>query len=58
MKFTYQCGERNKQLGGNETFYCKKCEYETHRDVNVTRNILLKYFNIFHFSVQKMTLQV
>jgi IS605 OrfB family transposase len=44
------CGVKNKQLGGNETFYCDKCKYETHRDVNGARNIMLKYLNIFPFS--------
>ena len=43
------CGIRNKQLGGNETFYCEKCNFETHRDINGARNILLKYMNIFPF---------
>jgi transposase len=45
-----KCGKKNKTLGGNETFYCQNCNYETHRDINGVRNILLKYLNVFPFS--------
>ena len=52
--YRFNCGfvfevPENKQLGGSETFYCENCKYDTHRDVNGARNILLKYMNIFPF---------
>ena len=37
-----RCGYRNKNLGSSLTYECPKCQYETHRDVNGARNILLK----------------
>jgi putative transposase len=43
------CGSRNKNLGSSETFRCDTCTYETHRDVNGARNILLKSRNMFPF---------
>lgn len=44
-----QCGMKNKQLGGSETFSCNNCNYKTHRDINGARNILLKYLEQFPF---------
>lgn len=43
------CGVKNNQLGASETFYCNSCGYETHRDVNGARNILLKSLKLFSF---------
>ena len=43
------CGILNNKLGSSETFICSKCGYETHRDVNGARNILLKSFGLFPF---------
>lgn len=39
------CGEVNQQLGGSKTFRCRRdgCGYETYRDWNGARNILLKW---------------
>ena len=45
------CGLRNKTLGSSETFICKSCQYETHRDINGARNILLKTLKTFPFEV-------
>ncbi|KAH3850879.1 hypothetical protein DPMN_093354 [Dreissena polymorpha] len=43
------CGKLNKNLEKSETFYCDSCNYNTHRDVNGARNILLKSLNMFPF---------
>ena len=43
------CGMRNKNLGASETFVCNSCGYETHRDINGARNILLKTLKMFPF---------
>ena len=45
-----RCGYRNKSLGSSLTYECPKCDYETHRDVNGARNILLKSLDMFSFS--------
>ncbi len=41
------CGNRKKDLGGNKTYHCDKCSYETDRDVNGARNILRKFLGEF-----------
>ncbi|KAH3690924.1 hypothetical protein DPMN_192748 [Dreissena polymorpha] len=43
------CGTINKNLEKSETFYCDNCKYNTHRDVNGARNILLKSLRMFPF---------
>jgi putative transposase len=43
------CGTRNNKLGSNETFICENCTFETHRDVNGARNILLKSLKMHPF---------
>lgn len=45
-----KCGIKNKQLGSKETFNCNSCDYETHRDINGARNILLKTLKMFPFA--------
>ena len=47
------CGSYNKLLKGKKVFVCSKCPYQTHRDVNGARNILLKWLNMFPFSGKK-----
>jgi putative transposase len=42
-----QCGEINAKLGGAKTFQCSKCGYIADRDVNGSRNILLRYLSLF-----------
>ena len=43
------CGEINENLEKSETFFCDQCKYNTHRDVNGARNILLKSLHMFPF---------
>ena len=38
------CGVINRNLGSNEKFSCSKCKLEIDRDVNGSRNILIKWF--------------
>ena len=45
-----RCGNINENLGSSLTYKCSKCQYETHRDVNGARNILLKSLDMFSFS--------
>lgn len=45
-----QCGVKNETLGGSDRFICKSCDYETDRDVNGARNIMLKYLELFPFA--------
>ena len=45
-----RCGQLNRSLGASETFICKSCDFETHRDINGARNILLKSLGMFPFS--------
>lgn len=40
-----QCGVVHSTLGGNKTFRCKECGYESDRDINAARNILLRYLS-------------
>lgn len=42
-----QCGELNQTLGSSKLFKCKHCKYEADRDLNGTRNILLRYLSLF-----------
>jgi len=35
------CGNRNRNLGSNKTFYCNKCNFRCDRDYNAARNILI-----------------
>lgn len=44
------CGELNNALGGCKTFSCKTCGYQTDRDFNGARNVLLRYLSINKFS--------
>ena len=39
------CGELNEKLGGNKTFTCLSCGLCFDRDVNASKNILLKSLN-------------
>jgi len=36
------CGELNKKIGGKEVFICEKCKYKEDRDINASRNILIR----------------
>ena len=45
-----KCGYRNMKLGANVTYECSRCKYETHRDVNGARNILLRSLDMFQFT--------
>jgi len=47
------CGKIKKNLEKSETFYCDQCKYNTHRDVNGARNILLKSLHMFPFEKQQ-----
>ncbi|KAH3753320.1 hypothetical protein DPMN_187955 [Dreissena polymorpha] len=47
------CGTINKNLEKSETFFCDQCKYNTHRDVNGARNILLKSLRMFPFEKQQ-----
>lgn len=38
------CGVINRDLGSKEKFSCSKCKLEIDRDVNGSRNILIKWF--------------
>ena len=40
-----QCGERNK-MGGLEVYKCSSCFFEVDRDVNGSRNILMKNLSL------------
>jgi putative transposase len=42
-----KCGEINQKLGGNKVFQCNKCNYVADRDINGTRNILLRYLSLY-----------
>ena len=37
------CGELHQNLRGNKTFTCPCCYYKADRDINASRNILLRY---------------
>ena len=43
-----KCGILNQFLGANKTFHCNCCGYVCDRDVNASRNILLKFIEIIH----------
>ncbi len=36
------CGHKNKNLGSSKTFKCSFCEFEADRDVNSSKNHVLK----------------
>jgi len=38
-----KCGIINRELGSNRTFNCKECDYKSDRDINASRNILIKF---------------
>jgi len=38
------CGDINNELGESKGFECPKCKFKSDRDINASRNILLKYF--------------
>ena len=44
-----QCSYRNN-IGSSVTYECSRCKYETHRDVNGARNILLRSLDMFPFN--------
>lgn len=37
------CGEINNELGDSKEFECPQCKFKSDRDINASRNILLKY---------------
>ena len=39
------CGKINEKLGSSKDFHCLSCDYEADRDINASRNILLKYIS-------------
>jgi putative transposase len=39
------CGKYNEKLGGSKDFICPYCDYKADRDINASRNILLKYIS-------------
>ncbi len=39
------CGKLNEKLGSSKNFHCLSCSYEADRDINASRNILLKYIS-------------
>jgi len=45
-----KCGEINKKLGKNKNFKCSKCSLEIDRDINGSRNILLKNIKLLNGS--------
>ncbi|KAH3717683.1 hypothetical protein DPMN_060478 [Dreissena polymorpha] len=47
------CSTINESLEKSETFNCDNCKYNTHRDVNGARNILLKSLSMFPFEKQQ-----
>ena len=44
-----KCSYRN-DVGSSVTYECSKCQYQTHRDVNGARNILLRSLDLFPFN--------
>jgi len=36
------CGQINESLGSSKTFYCHRCGCRVDRDVNASKNILMK----------------
>jgi transposase len=45
------CGELHRNIGSNKIFKCPHCEqYESDRDHNAARNIMLKVFTQLQFS--------
>ena len=41
------CGTLNQTIGGSKTFKCKACGYVADRDINASRNILLRHLSLF-----------
>lgn len=39
-----ECGTIHNKLGGSKTFKCPECKQISDRDINASRNILLRYF--------------
>jgi len=39
------CGKYNHKLGSSKDFNCPHCDYKADRDINASRNILLKYIS-------------
>jgi putative transposase len=44
-KICGMCGQINSKLGGRKTFHCSHCKMRCDRDVNVARNILLRFLS-------------
>lgn len=44
-----RCGSLNMKLGGQKVYKCKKCNYNTDRDINGARNILLRTLNELNY---------
>lgn len=40
------CGKIHQTLSGSKVFKCKHCEYESDRDINAARNIMLRYLSL------------
>jgi IS605 OrfB family transposase len=40
-----RCGRINQNLGANKTFVCAHCNYKVDRDINASRNMLLKFLS-------------
>ena len=38
------CGQINRKLGSNKVFKCPRCEFQADRDINSSKNHLLKAF--------------
>lgn len=47
------CGILNRKLGANKNFKCDKCGLEADRDINASKNILLKFISEFIDNINK-----
>lgn len=39
------CGNQKKDLGNKDTYNCKECGLKIGRDINASKNIMLRYFS-------------